>query len=98
MHAKLHLGKSGPEWTGLDTDGQPRNGFWRWTESRANRSLANFPANREFYREICEFGLKNRGADVPIWLNKGWLARPLHNYRGNPNRELSPQYQGILIP
>jgi hypothetical protein len=28
---------------------------WRWTESAANRSLDQFPANREEYREICEF-------------------------------------------
>jgi len=29
---------------------------WRWTQSRANFSPAEFPANKEKYREICAFG------------------------------------------
>ena len=28
---------------------------WRWTQSRANLSPAQFPANREKYREFCAF-------------------------------------------
>ena len=59
--------------------------------SPANRSLAKFPANREKYREICEFGLKKLLEDTPIWLNK----RPFTL----PGAKLKTQTeQGIIAP
>ena len=33
---------------------------WRWTQSRANSSMPEFPANREKYREFCTSGGASR--------------------------------------
>ena len=37
---------------------------WRWTQSGANFSPAEFPANREKYREFCIFS-RNHSAITP---------------------------------
>jgi hypothetical protein len=60
---------------------------WRWEESPANRSLVGFPANREKYREILEFGLQIPLAQLPtvmILSEFRWQTLDLNTQR---NRE-----------
>ncbi len=57
-----------------------------------------FPANREKYREICEFGLRIWPLDVYMPLNMNEFLGNWFRFSAVRNSELSPEYQGISIP
>ena len=59
---------------------------------------AKFPANREIYREIYEFGPRLPTVVLPIRLKMGQFLSLSLAKDNLPNRELSPTYQGITVP
>jgi hypothetical protein len=67
-------------------------------ESPANPSQGEFPANREKYREIYEFGPQIPLASLPIFLILGEFRSSQLEMGAKRNRELSPTYQGIDFP
>ena len=71
---------------------------WLATQSVANQSPPNFPANREKYRENRDFDPKIYAIIPLIALNLGEVLDLNSNLRSELNRELSPEYQGISIP
>jgi hypothetical protein len=58
---------------------QERKTTWRWTESRANRSPPNFPANREIYREKLPDASKVSAREAVYLAELGIFIRPLGN-------------------
>jgi hypothetical protein len=59
---------------------------------------AEFPANREKYREIHGFGLRIRPVEFSMSLNIIGLLLLNINSSAAPNRELSLMYQGTVFP
>lgn len=56
------------------------------------------PVNRGIYREFCDFCLKSLSAKPTMWLNPLKFLRRHLDFGKVHNRELSLEYQGILIP
>jgi hypothetical protein len=52
---------------------------WWWTESRANRSPPNFPANREIYREKLADASKVSAREAVYLAELGIFIRPVGN-------------------
>jgi hypothetical protein len=67
---------------------------WRWTQSPANFSPNQLPANRERYRE---FGIFARSCSI-VTLSRGDFSKKIGFFRMKRNRERTQSKQGMGFP